>query len=91
MSRLLLVITKLTIPDNIIKCGEDRASNFSFSRAKVKDICNQIKHFNNEHKDSKAEIIKKDVITNHTQRDRPTDISRKVCKLLQKLKSDFQI
>ena len=84
------MITKLTIPDNIIKCGEDRASNFSFSRAKVKDICNQMKHFNSEHKDSKAEI-KKDVVTNHTQRDRPTDISRKVCKLLQKLKSDFQI
>ena len=55
------MITKLTIPDNTIKCSEDRASNFSFSRAKVKDICNQMKHFNSEHKDSKVEIIKKDV------------------------------
>ena len=91
LSRLLLVITKLTIPDNTIKCSEDRASNFSFTRAKVKEICNQMEHFDGEHKESKVEIIKKDVITNHTQRDRPTDISRKVCKLLQKLSSDFQI
>ena len=85
------VITKFIIPDNIMKCDEHRASNFSRSGANVKGICNQMEHFNSEHEDSKVETIKKDVSTNHTPSDGPIDIPRKVYKLLQKLKSDFQI
>ena len=55
------IIAKL----NIIKCDGDRASNFSQSGAKVKDIYNRIQHFKNKHEDLKIEKIVIQVGTNH--------------------------
>ena len=76
-------ITKLIVPHH-------EATNFSQSGAKVKDIYRRVERFRNNHKGSKVENIVIHVGTNHIQRESPRDSSRKICKLLQKVKSDFQ-
>ena len=83
-------ITKLIVPHQIIKCNEHEATNFSQSGAKVKDIYCQVERFKNNHKGSKVENIVIHVGANHIQRENPRDSSRKICKLLQKVKFDFQ-
>ena len=50
----------------------------------------QVERFKNNHKGSKVENIMIHVGTNHIQRESPRDNSRKICKLLQKVKSGFQ-
>lgn len=50
-------ITELVASKIAIKCDEYRARNLSQSGAKVIDIPNQIEHFKNKHRDSKAEKI----------------------------------
>ena len=83
-------ITKLIVPHQIIKCNEHEATNFSQSGAEVKGIYQQVERFKNNHKGSKVENIVMHVVANHIQRESPRDSSRKICKLLQKVKSDFQ-
>ena len=62
----------------------------SQSEAKVKKIYRQVERFKNNHKGSKVENIVIHVGTNNIQRECPRDSSRKIHKLLQKVKSDFQ-
>ena len=83
-------ITKSIVPHQIIKSNEHEATNFSQSGAKVKDIYCQEERFINNNKGSKVENILIHVGRNHIQRENPRDSSRKICKLLQNVKSDFQ-
>ena len=83
-------ITKLIVPHKIIKCNEHEATKFSQSGAKVKDIFCQVERFKSNHKGQKVVNIVIHVGANHIQRENPRDSSRRICKLLQKVKSDFQ-
>ena len=83
-------IAKLIVPHQIIKCNEHEATNFSQSGAKVKDIYRQVERFKNIHKGSKVENIVMHVGTNQIQRESPRDSSKKICKFLRKVKSDFK-
>ena len=56
----------------------------------MKDLYCQLKRFKNNHKGSKVENIVIHIWTNHFQRENPRDSSRKICKLLLKVKYDFQ-
>ena len=73
-----------------MKCNEHEATNFSQSGAKVKDIYRQVESLRNNHKGSKVEKIVLQVGTNHNQREKLRDKSRKICKLPLKGKSDFK-
>ena len=55
----------------------------------MKDIYRQVDRFKNNHKGSKVENMVIHVRTNHIQRESSGDSSRKICKLLQKVKSNF--
>ena len=83
-------ITKLIVPHQTIKCNEHEATNFSQSGAMMNDIYSQVEHFKSNHKESKSKNIVILVRKYHIQRENPRDSSRKICKLLQKVKSDFQ-
>ena len=65
-------ITKLIVPNQIIKCNEREISSFSSSGGKVKDI-----YYKRNYKGSKVEDIVISAGTNHIQRERPRDRSRK--------------
>ena len=80
----------MIVPYQIIKCNEHEVTNFSQSGAKVKDIYRQVERFKNSHKGSKVENIVIHVGTNQIQRENPRDSSKKICKFLQKVKSDFK-
>ena len=56
----------------------------------MKDIYSQVERFKSNHKESKSKNIVILVRKYHIQRENPRDSSRKICKLLQKVKSDFQ-
>ena len=56
----------------------------------MKDLYCRVERFKNNHKGSKAENIVIHVCTNHFQRENPRDSSRKICKLLQKVKYDIK-
>ena len=73
-----------------MKCNEHEATNFSQSGAKVKDIYRQVESLRNNHKGSKVEKIVLQVGTNHNQREKLRDKSRKICNLPLKEKSDFK-
>ena len=73
-----------------MKCNEHEATNFSQSGAKVKDVYRQVESLRNNHKGSKVEKIVLQVGTNHNQREKLRDKSRKICKLPLKGKSDFK-
>ena len=83
-------ITKLIVPHQIFNCYELEATNFYQSGSKMKDLYCLLKLFKNNHKGSKVDNIVIHVWTNHFQRENPRENSRKICKLLQKVKYDFQ-
>ena len=56
----------------------------------MKDLYCRVERFKNNHKGSKAENIVIHVCTNHFQRENLRDSSRKICKLLQKVKYDIK-
>ena len=73
-----------------MKCNEHEANNFSQSGAKVKDIYRRLESLRNNHKGSKVEKIALQIGTNHNQREKLRDKSRKIFKFLQKVKPDFK-
>ena len=83
-----LILSRKKMLDYIIKCNVHEATNFSRSMAKAKNIYRQVERFKNNHKGSKVENIVIHVETNHIQKESPKYSSRKMCKLLQKAKSD---
>ena len=56
----------------------------------MKNIYRLVERFKNNPKVSKVENIVIHVGKNHILRENPRDSSKKICKVLQKVKSDFQ-
>ena len=83
-------VAKLIVRHQIIKQNKHEATNFSQSEAKVKENCRQVERFKINNKESKAENIMMHVGTNRIQRESPRDSSKKIWKILQKVKPDFQ-
>ena len=79
----------MIVPQQTVKCKEYEATNFSQREANVKDIfCRGT--LKNNLKEWKVENVVTHVGTNHIQKESPRENSRKMFKLLQKVKSDFQ-
>ena len=83
-------ITKRIQVETIMKCDDDKICNLSKKGARVRDIYRQIEEFKAQHEQTKIENIVIHVGTNHIQRENPTDISRKICKVLKRVKFAFQ-
>ena len=83
-------ITKRILPEVIMKCEEDRVCNLSHSGAKVRDIYRQVEDFKAQHNEAKVENIVIHVGTNHLEKEKPSDISRKIGKLLHRVKFEFK-
>ena len=82
-------ITKYIRPEKICKCDTTQALNYSKSGAKVRGIYEQLNIFQEEHKDAHVKNILIHVGTNHLPRENPEDITRKICKLLMRIRQEY--
>ena len=82
-------ITKRIIPNNIVKCDENKALNYSQGGARVKGIYDQIRQYKSENPDADANNILVHVGSNHIPRESPESTAKKICKLLLYIREEM--
>lgn len=82
-------IVKRIEANKIAKCNEEQAMNYAESGARIRDIYEQIKTFENDHPSAVVNQVILHVGCNQIPRDDPKSLALKICRLLQYLRKSL--